>query len=77
MIQTVRRLREGDVRPLVEDLWLPFAREVEPVAGRNALADDVDLVAAGDRLRVGELSVRGPYRGEGVAGDLLDRVDAA
>ena len=104
------------MRPLVEDLWLPFAREMEPVADRNRLDDDVDLVAAGvehradrlddeavtwvavadgdlvgyvaasvessapvfaagDRLHVGELYVREPYRGEGVAGDLLDRVD--
>lgn len=125
MTPMVRRLREGDVRPLVEDLWLPFAREMEPIAERNALADDVDLVAAGvehrrdrldddeavtwvavaeggtgddgrlvgyiaasvassapvfaagDRLHVGELYVREPHRGEGVAGDLLDRVDAA
>ena len=118
MTPTVRRLREEDVRPLVEDLWLPFAREMEPIADRNALADDVDLVAAGvehrrdrldddeavtwvavddgelvgyaaasvessapvfaagERLHVGELYVREPYRGEGVAGDLLDRVDA-
>ncbi|TKX56864.1 GNAT family N-acetyltransferase [Halorubrum sp. SS7] len=92
---------------------------MEPVADRNRLADDVDLVAAGvahredrladdealtwvavdggglvgyaaasvessapvfaagDRLHVGELYVREPYRGEGVAGDLCDRVDAA
>ncbi|QKG94117.1 GNAT family N-acetyltransferase [Halorubrum salinarum] len=92
---------------------------MEPVAERNRLADDVDLVAAGvahredrldddealtwvavdggdlvgyaaasvessapafaagDRLHVGELYVREPYRGEGVAGDLCDRVDAA
>ena len=113
----IRRLREEDVRPLVEELWLPFAREMEPVAERNRLADDLDLVAAGvehradrldddeaatwvaldggdlvgyaaasvessapvfaagDRLHVGELYVREPYRGEGVAGDLLDRVD--
>ncbi|GAA0537456.1 GNAT family N-acetyltransferase [Halorubrum ejinorense] len=117
MSATVRRLREGDVRPLVEDLWLPFAREMESVADRNRLADDVDLVergvehregrlaadgavtwvavdggdlvgyaaasvespppvfAAGDRLHLGELYVREPYRGEGVAGALLDRVD--
>ena len=115
----IRRLREADVRALVEDLWLPFAREMEPVADRNRLADGVDLVAAGvdhreerladdgavtwvavdggelvgyaaasvessapvfaagDRLHVGELYVREPYRGEGVADDLLDRADAA
>ena len=36
----------------------------------------VPVFAAGDRLHVGELYVREPYRGEGVAGDLLDRVDA-
>jgi GNAT superfamily N-acetyltransferase len=113
----IRRLREADVRPLVEELWLPFAREMEPVAERNRLADDLDLVAAGvehradrldddeaatwvaldggdlvgyaaasvessapvfaagDRLHVGELYVREPYRGEGVAGNLLDRVE--
>ena len=117
MSPTIRRLREGDVRSLVEDLWLPFAREMESVADRNRLADDIDLVAAGvdhrksrfdddeavtwvavdggelvgyaaasvestppvfaagDRLHLGELYVREPYRGEGVAGDLLDRVD--
>ena len=117
MTPAVRRLREADVRPLVEDLWLPFAREMESVAERNRLADDVDLVesgvehreerldddeavtwiavddgelvgyaaasvessapvfAAGDRLHVGELYVREPYRGGGVAGDLLDRVE--
>lgn len=115
----IRRLREADLRRLVEELWLPFAREMEPVADRNRLAADVDLVAAGvehredrldddeavtwvavddgglvgyaaasvessapvfaagDRLHVGELYVREPYRGTDLAGDLLDRVDAA
>ncbi|MDB2259621.1 GNAT family N-acetyltransferase [Halorubrum ezzemoulense] len=47
MTPTIRRLRRGDVRPLVEDLWLPFARKMARLADRNALADDVDLVAAG------------------------------
>ena len=117
MTPAIRRLREADVRPLVEDLWLPFAREMEAVAERNRLAEDVDLVAAGvehrtdrldndeavtwvavddgelvgyaaasvespppvfaagDRLHVGGLYVREPYRGAGVAGDLLDRVE--
>ncbi|QAU12714.1 GNAT family N-acetyltransferase [Halorubrum sp. BOL3-1] len=115
----VRELRRDDVRPLVEDLWLPFAREMESVAPRNRLAEDVDLVAAGinyredrlddpdaatwvavddgelvghaaasvessapvfaagDRLHLGELYVCEPYRGEGVADELLDRVVAA
>jgi ribosomal protein S18 acetylase RimI-like enzyme len=43
----IRRLRASDVRPLVTGLWLPFAREMAALADRNALADDVDLVAAG------------------------------
>ncbi|ELZ43940.1 acetyltransferase [Halorubrum coriense DSM 10284] len=42
-----------------------------------SVASSAPVFAAGDRLHVGELSVREPYRGEGVAGDLLDRVDAA
>jgi ribosomal protein S18 acetylase RimI-like enzyme len=114
----IRRLREADVRSLVEELWLPFAREMAEIADRNALADDADLVEAnvahreerlddgdattwiavdgglvgyasarietpppvfraGDRLHLGELYVREPRRGEGVASALVDRVRAA
>lgn len=47
MTAAIRRLRASDVRPLVTGLWLPFAREMAALADRNALADDVDLVAAG------------------------------
>ena len=37
----IRRLVEEDVEPLVDDLWLPFAREMAALDAYNALADDL------------------------------------
>lgn len=37
----VRRLVEEDVTALVEELWLPFAREMADLDAYNALAEDV------------------------------------
>lgn len=51
MTVEIRRLREADVRPLVEGLWLPFAREMAELADRNALADGADLVAENEPAR--------------------------
>ncbi len=42
---TIRRLRESEVRTLVEDLWLPFSEEMAALDRYEALADDVDVVA--------------------------------
>lgn len=115
---------ETAVRRYVEELWLPYHRELEATVERHALADDVDLVdeevefrldrlaaedydawvaiegasddgdlatAGGaltgfvtaelddapsvfdrpDRVIVGDLYVREPYRGTGLATDLV------
>lgn len=122
---------EAAVRRYVEELWLPYHRDLEATVDAHALADDVDLVAeeiefrldrleaesyrawvavdenpnadandgvdvvdgdgdlAGfittdidesptvfdrpDRLVIGDIYVREPYRGEGLARDLVDR----
>lgn len=117
---------EAAVRRYVEDLWLPYHRELAATVDGHALADGVDLVAeevafrldclgsesyrawvavdggetdgpiavadgdlvgfvttdiessptvfdTPDRLVVGDLYVREPYRGTGLAADLLDR----
>lgn len=118
------------LRRYVEDLWLPYHRELESTVDHHALADDVDLVDeevafrrdrlederyeawiavdtsdaepesrpdladtdgefAGfvtteiteaptvferpDRVRIGDIYVRDPYRGTGLARDLVDR----
>ncbi|PSQ16177.1 GNAT family N-acetyltransferase [Halobacteriales archaeon QS_8_69_26] len=126
---------EAAVRRYVEELWLPYHRELAATAGRHELADDVDVVEeevafrldtldddghrtwiavddgeldddtreeepvdlaemdarfAGfvttdvseapsvfdrpDQLRIGDVYVREPYRGEGLARTLVDRV---
>lgn len=57
----IRRLREADVRPLVERLWLPFAREMADLTDRNALADDVDLVEASVAHRADRLDDESVY----------------
>ena len=125
----LRRLpaEEAAVRRYVEELWLPFHRELEATVDAHGLADDVDIVGeevefrldrlesadyrawlavdeaskgdvefadgdgelAGfvttdidespsvfdrqDRLVVGDIYVREPYRGTGLARDLIDR----
>lgn len=118
---------EAAVRRYVEELWLPYHRDLEATVDAHALTDDVDLVAeevefrlnlleteshrawiavdggsrgdvsladvdvelAGfittdidesstvfdrpDRLIVGDIYVREPYRSTGLARDLIDR----
>lgn len=122
---------EAAVRRYVEELWLPYHRELEATVDDHTLADDVDLVAEEtafrldllesdshrtwvgvdgiseedsecdvdladgdgelvgfvttdldesptvfdypDRLIVGDIFVREPYRGTGVARTLIDR----
>lgn len=117
---------EEAVRRFVEELWLPYHRELERTVARHALAKDVDVVAEEvpyrlerlreqshrawvavdaeteptgaiaeanaalggfvttdrkesppvferpDRLMLGDLYVREPYRGTGLARDLID-----
>lgn len=41
----IRSLREPEIRQFVEELWLPFHRELVTVSETHELADDVDLVA--------------------------------
>lgn len=120
---------EAPVRRYVEDLWVPYHRELEATVESHALADGVDLLAeetafrlerladedvrawvavdrdggtdggdltdesatfAGfvtaeldrsppvfdrpDRMVVGDIYVRGPYRGSGLAESLVGRV---
>ena len=128
----LRRLpaEEAAVRRYVEELWLPYHRELEATVDAHGLADDVDIVGeevefrldrlesadyrawvavedesdradapgdadladaelAGfvtteveespsvfdyaDRLVVGDIYIREPYRGTGLARDLIDR----
>lgn len=52
---------EGPVRRFVEDLWLPYHRELEATVGSHALAGDVDLVAEETAFRLGRLEEEG-YR---------------
>lgn len=37
---TIRRLREDEIEPLVEDLWLPFSREMAALDDHDALAGE-------------------------------------
>lgn len=118
---------EADVRRYVEELWLPYHRELEASVEAHALADGVDLVAEEvafrldllgeaenrlwvgidgpgddpatadcdltgfvttevdespvvfdrpDRLIVGDIYVREPHRGTGLARELMDRAVA-
>ena len=117
---------EAAVRRYIEDLWLPYNRELEAIVDGFALADDVDLVAEElayrldrhetesyrawvavdgshdeddladvdgdfvgfittdidesssvfdrpDRLVICDIYVREPYRGTGLAQELVDR----
>lgn len=117
---------EGAVRRYMEDLWIPYNRELEAIVDSFALADDADLVAEEtesqlnrlerescrawvavdgshdeghptdidgdfigfiitkiakssgpfdypDRLIICEIYVRKPYRGTGLARELVDR----
>ena len=117
---------EAAVRRYIEDLWIPYNRELETIVDRFALADDVDLVAEElehrldrhgtesyrawvavdgtcdetdladsdgefvgfvatdidespsvfdrpDRLVICDIYVREPYRGTGLAHELVDR----
>ncbi|MFB6234713.1 MAG: N-acetyltransferase family protein [Halopenitus sp.] len=41
----IRPLRETELRRFVEELWLPFQRELASKTGTYELATDVDLVA--------------------------------
>jgi GNAT superfamily N-acetyltransferase len=102
----VRSLRDGEVAPLHDDCWLPFAFEMQELDAHDALDDptvgDAAAVAAdtlddparfagyafaelgesppvfarGDPVAVLELYVRPEYRGDGLAHDLLDAVEA-
>jgi ribosomal protein S18 acetylase RimI-like enzyme len=53
----LRRLppERGAVRRYVEELWLPYHRELEAVVDRHALADGVDLVAEEVEFRLDRL----------------------
>ena len=124
-------VNEAAVRRYVEELWLPYHRDLEATVAAHMLADDIDLVAEEaefrlsrlgaesyrawvavdgthnedseadpdltdidsdltgfvttdvdespsvftrpDRLVVGDIYVRKPYRGTGLARDLIDR----
>jgi ribosomal protein S18 acetylase RimI-like enzyme len=46
---------EAAVRRYVEDLWLPYNRELEAIVDEFALADDVDVVAEERGYRLGLL----------------------
>lgn len=50
----IRRLPadEDAVRRYVDELWLPYHRELESIVDRHALADDADLVAEEVAFRV-------------------------
>lgn len=48
---TVRHVREDELGALVDDLWLPFAREMAELDPSNELADDVRDDAAAHRER--------------------------
>ncbi len=52
---------EEPVRRYVEDLWLPYHRELEATVERHALAGGVDLVAEETAFRLGRLEEEG-YR---------------
>jgi len=52
---------EAAVRRFVEDLWLPFNRELEATVDRFSLADDVDLVAEEVPFRIDRVDTEG-YR---------------
>ncbi|WP_394741145.1 GNAT family N-acetyltransferase [Natronococcus roseus] len=56
-----RRLRpdEAAVRHYVEELWLPYRRELESIVEGHALAADVDLVAAEVAYRLKRLAADG------------------
>ncbi|WP_336036075.1 GNAT family N-acetyltransferase [Halobacterium yunchengense] len=47
---------EAAVRRFVEDLWLPYHRELEAVVDAHGLADDADLVAEEVPFRVDRLA---------------------
>lgn len=52
---------EAAVRRYVEELWLPFHRDLEAIVSDYALADDVDLVEAEAEFRLDRLEEDG-YR---------------
>lgn len=41
----IRVPRDDEIRAFVAELWLPYHRELQSIAERHELADDVDLVA--------------------------------
>lgn len=77
----IRRLPadEDAVRRFVDELWLPYHRELETIVDRHALADGVDLVAEETAFRVDLLAAES-YRAwvavdgrrEGAGGDAAD-----
>ena len=52
----IRRLTSHDVPRFVEDLWLPFSREMESKGDWNELATDVDLHAEAVQYRREQLA---------------------
>ncbi|OLZ39271.1 GCN5 family acetyltransferase [Natrinema saccharevitans] len=52
---------EAAVRRFIEDLWLPYNRELETISDQFALADDVDLVAEELPFRLDRVAMDG-YR---------------
>ncbi|MDY6765130.1 MAG: GNAT family N-acetyltransferase, partial [Halobacteria archaeon] len=46
---------EDMVRRYVEELWLPYHRDLEETVDRHALADDADLVAEEVEFRLNRL----------------------
>lgn len=53
---------EGVVRRYVEELWLPYHRELAATVDRHALAEDIALVAEEAEFRLDKLE-SDPYRG--------------
>lgn len=46
---------KGSVRRYVEELWLPYHRELEATVDTHALAEDVDLITEEVTFRIGRL----------------------
>jgi ribosomal protein S18 acetylase RimI-like enzyme len=70
-------VEEAAVRRFIEDLWLPFYRELESTVEQFALADDVDIVAEElpfrlDRLDSEEYRIWIAVDGEAEADSLAD-----
>lgn len=113
----VREAKPSETEKLVQELWLPLAREMEEVSDYNKLREDLDtdkvekrkrrkikekgnyiyvaiedeefiglisskvkesapVFSRGDKLKITELYVTENYRREGVASELLDRMES-